>query len=238
MRISVFLHQRFREVNFLERLVLFGQQFFSQLVIVAGDQGHMSYAVVLQLSDDAGLLWACQHCDGSRLLRLFIFCGLLGIVHIDAIRIRDGKDLDKTQFGYFFRSLQEVIDADNIIGLELIRQSGGQRFYGQGDSNLTRGDVVERHIGGNRDAAHLTGENIVARSQIGRHIQALHIIKTVSHIGGKVVAADLHNLSVFFCDLLAFEHGLGDTDNFRFPVGLPGNGGQRHKSDDRCQYQR
>ena len=43
------LCQRFREVNFLERLVLFGQQFFSQLVIVAGDQGHMSYAVVLQL---------------------------------------------------------------------------------------------------------------------------------------------------------------------------------------------
>lgn len=122
------LCQRFREVNFLERLVLFGQQFFSQLVIVAGDQGHMSYAVVLQLSDDAGLLRACQHCDGSRLLRLFIFCGLLGIVHIDAIRIRDGKDLDKTQFGYFLRSLQEVIDADNIIGLELIRQSGGQRF--------------------------------------------------------------------------------------------------------------
>ena len=113
------LCQRFREVNFLERLVLFGQQFFCQLVIVAGDQVHMSYAVVLQLSDDAGLLRACQHCDGSRLLRLFIFCGLLGIVHIDAIRIRDGKDLDKTQFGNFLRSLQEVIDADNIIALGL-----------------------------------------------------------------------------------------------------------------------
>ena len=130
-----------------------------------------------------------------------------------------------------------MIDADNIIGLELIRQPGGQCFYGQRDSNLTRGDVIERHIGGNRDAAHLTGENIVARSQIGRHIQALHIIKTVSHIGGKVVAADLHNLGVFFCDLLAFEHRLGDADNFRFPVGLPGNGGQSHKSNDCCQYQ-
>ena len=173
----------------------------------------------------------------SRLLRLFIFCGLLGIVHIDAIRIRDGKDLDKTQFGYFLRSLQEVIDADNIIGLELIRQSGGQRFYGQGDSNLTRGDVVERHIGGNRDAAHLTGENIVARSQIRRHIQPLHILKAVSHIGGKVIAAYLHNLGVFFGDLFAFEHRLGDADNFRFPVGLPGNGGQSHKSNDCCQYQ-
>ena len=131
-----------------------------------------------------------------------------------------------------------MIDADNIIGLELIRQPGGQCFYGQRDSNLTRGDVVERHIGGNRDAAHLTGENIVARSQIRRHIQALHIIKTVSHIGGKVVVAYLHNLSVFFCDLLAFEHRLGDTDNFRFPVGLPGNGGQSHKSNDCCQNQR
>ena len=130
-----------------------------------------------------------------------------------------------------------MIDADNIIGLELIRQPGGQCFYGQRDSNLTRGYVIKRHIGGNWDAAHLTGENIVARSQIRRHIQALHIIKTVSHIGGKVVAADLHNLGVFFCDLLAFEHRLGDADNFRFPVGLPGNGGQSHKSNDCCQYQ-
>lgn len=94
--VPAILCQRFGEIDLLERLVLFGQQFFSQLVIIAGNQGHMSYAVVLQLSDDAGLLRACQYCDGGRLLRLLILCGLLGIVHIDAIRIRDGRLMSET----------------------------------------------------------------------------------------------------------------------------------------------
>lgn len=137
--VPAILCQRFREVNFLEGLVLLGQQILGQLVIIAGDQGHMSYAVVLQLSDDAGLLRACQYCDGGRLLRLLILCGLLGIVHIDAIRIRDGKDLDKTQLWYLFRSLQEVIDADNIVGLELIRQPGGQCFTVRDMATLPEG---------------------------------------------------------------------------------------------------
>ena len=106
----------------------------------------MGHAVIFHLGNDTGLLRACQHSDGGRLLRLFVLGGFLGVVHIDTVRVGDRQHLDKAQLRHLFRSLQEVIDADDVVGLQLIRQAGGKRFYSQRDSDLAGGDIVERHI--------------------------------------------------------------------------------------------
>ena len=57
------------------------------------------------------------------------------------------------------------------------------------------------------------------------------------HIGWKVVAAHLHNFGILAGKLFALQNRLGNTDDLSFPVGLPGDGGKRHKCDDRRQNQ-
>ena len=88
----------------------------------------MGDAVVFHLCDDPGLLRRCQNCDSGRLLPLFILRGLLGVVHIDAIGIGNRQHFNKAEFRDLFCCLQEVIDPNDVVGLELVREAGGQRL--------------------------------------------------------------------------------------------------------------
>ena len=102
----------------------------------------MGHPVIFQGSDDPCLFRACKHRDGGGLLFLFILHRLLGIVHVDALGIRDGKHPDKTQLRDFFRRIQEMVYPDDVTRLQLVGQAGSQCFYSQGDGHFPGRDAV------------------------------------------------------------------------------------------------
>lgn len=76
---------KFREVDFLQSLILLGKRLICQFVIVAGDKSHMSYAVIFKMV----MIFACSGLASTVMvadsLLFFILRGFLGIIHIDAV---------------------------------------------------------------------------------------------------------------------------------------------------------
>lgn len=130
-----------------------------------------------------------------------------------------------------------MIDTDDVIGLQFVRQAGGQCFYSQRDRYLSGRDIVERHIGRYRYGADFACEDVVSRSQVSGYIQPLHIVQAMGYIGGEVIPAHFHDFGIVAGDLLTLQYRLGDADDLRFTIGLPGDGGESHERNDCRQNQ-
>ena len=197
----------------------------------------MGDAVILQEGDGAGLLRACQHGDGGGLFLLLVFQRLPCVVHVHAAGVGHGEDSYEAQFGDFNRHVKEVVDADDVPGLQLVGQSGGKGLYGKGDGHLAGGDAVQRRIGRYGYGADFGGEDVIPREEVCRGIESFYIVQGSGGAGGEVVAAHLHSLCVVRIDDLPFQDGGGDADDFCLAVGLPCDDGQGHKGGDGCQQE-
>ena len=201
----------------------------------------MQDAFVLIARKQHGLFGRGKDGDGGGLLSLLIFLQRGGVIHIKPFGIGNGQHFHKTQLRDVGYGLQHVVviimvEPDDVAALQLVGERCRQRLGCDGDGHHAVRDLIEGKVRGQRDAADLFRQDVVAGIKVCCSVGACHVLDPPGNAVRQVEAANFHDFKVSRSDGRPTGNGSLHADDLTGAAGPAGDGRDGDECDDGSEH--